>query len=104
MGKARERPRVIAAQVLVAIVLIAIGAGGASLLSGEDDASKKRAEKAERTAELRGRELRAREDAVADAQSGARRVRRRARALERRNRRLRRSLTRTQRALRRARE
>ena len=102
MGKARERPRVIAAQVLIAVVLIALGAGGAVLLSGDDE-SEDRAAGAERTAELRGRELRAREDAVADAQTNARRVRRRARSLERRNRRLRRSLTRTRRALRRAR-
>ncbi len=93
----------IAAQVLVALVLGALGAGGALVLSG-DDGSEERADEAERTAELQGRELRAREDAVADAQSEARRARRRARSLQRRNRRLRRSLTKTRRALRRARE
>ena len=92
----------VAAQVLVALALVALGAGGALLLSG-DDGSKERAEEAERTLELQGRELRAREDAVADSQTQARRTRRRARSLERRNRRLRRSLRRTQRALRRAR-
>jgi hypothetical protein len=94
---------VIAAQALVAIVLIAVGAGGALLLSG-DDASEERAVDAERTAELRRRKLRAREDAVALAEGEARRAERRARALERRNRRLRRSLSRTRRALRRVSE
>ena len=92
----------IAAQVLLAIVLIGLGAGGALLLS-DHDASKQRAAQAERTAELRGRGLRAREDAVADAQTEARRAGRRASSLERRNRRLRRSLDRARRALRRAR-
>ena len=70
----------IAAQVFVALVLVALGAGGALLLAG-GDAAEERAEEAERTLELQSRELRAREDAVADAQTEARRTRRRATSL-----------------------
>ena len=108
MGRVRERPRLVAAQVLA--ILVVAGAGvliGMALADEEPTvpaATQVRLDRAERQVARNERELGALNSEVKRGRRSASRVQRRARALVSENRRLRRTLRRTRRALRRARQ
>ena len=89
----------VAAQVLVAVVLIGLGLLAGSVLFSGSSASDGDLDRAERTAAERSRELRRRDQELTTAQAAQRRAAERVRAHERRERVLRRSLRRTRRAL-----
>lgn len=89
----------VAAQVLVAVVLIGLGLLAGSVLFGGSGAGEGDLDRAEQTAAERGRELRRRDQALTTAQAAERRAAQRVQALERRQRDLRRTLRRTRRAL-----
>jgi hypothetical protein len=102
-GRVRERPRLVAALVLVFVLIAGAGVLVGMAIGGDDPkvpaATQARLDRAERAAgELKA--TRAEADRNRQAAAGADR---RARALRARNRRLRSALTRTRRALRRAR-
>ena len=103
MGRVRERPRLVVAQVLAIAVVAAAGVLIGMALKGDDTkvpaATQQRLDRAERTA----RHLPAARADADRARATAARAGRRSRALARQNRRLRADLRRTRRALARAR-
>jgi hypothetical protein len=101
----RERPRIVAAQLLVALALV----GGGVLIGrglGDDsgDVPKERLDRVERQAARSASEAKALQSRLQQTEAAARRAGARADRARRANRRLRSELGRTQRALRRARQ
>jgi uncharacterized membrane protein YccC len=107
MGRVRERPRLVVAQVLAIAVVAAAGVLIGMALKGDDTkvpaATQQRLDRAERSAAASATDARTLRTERDRARASGDRARRRARALARSNRSLRSGLRRTRRALARAR-
>jgi len=107
MSRARERPRLVAAQILALLAVAGVGLlSGMALADGEPEvpaATQQRLDRAERRVARNQREIGALRLEVDRGRSAAARSDLRIRALRAQNRRLRRDLRRVRRALRRAR-
>ena len=105
MGRVRERPRLVAAQVLAVVVVAGAGVLIGMALAGDETkvpaATQARLDSAERSARQSAGQLQTARADAGKARAAVARARRRSRALARQNRRLRADLRRARRARRR---